>query len=76
MVAHGNIGIGPEKEGVQVEGIGLGIAGEAFLLQPVVSSYHVFQGMEAQAGHDFPEVFGHEAHEVFHIFRFSCKTFS
>lgn len=75
MVAHGNIGIGPEEEGVQVEGVGLGVAGEAFLLQPVVSSHHVFQGMEAQAGHDFPQVFGHETHEVFHIFRFSSKPF-
>lgn len=32
--------------------------------------------MEAQAGHDFPQVFGDEMHEVDNVFRFAFEAFA
>lgn len=46
------------------------------LFQAIVAADHFVDGVEAQAGHNFPQVLCDEAHEVDNVFRFAFEAFA
>ena len=74
VVAYGSVRIGAEEEVFQVDRRSLPVGDVLLLLQAVVAADHFVDGVEAEAGHDFPQVLGDEPHEVDDVFRLALKA--
>ena len=76
MLADRRIRVRTVQEVLQVDRLGFPVAEVIALFQAVIAADHFVDGMEAQAGHDFPQVLCDEAHEVDDIFRFALEAFA
>ena len=76
VLADGSVGVRTVQEVLQVDRLGFPVAEVIALFQAIVAADHFVDGMEAQAGHDFPQVLCDEAHEVDDVFRFALEAFA
>ena len=68
MMADVDIRVRTIEELLQVDRSGLPVRCSIFLFQEIIAADHIVDFVEAQTGHDFPQVPGDEMHEIDDIF--------
>ena len=68
-VSHFRVRIGTEQQTVQIHLRRFPVGGAFPLLQPVGPAHHLIYRMEAQAGHNLPQILRHIFQIIDHVFR-------
>ena len=74
-VSHFRVRIGTEQQTVQIHLRRFPVGGAFPLLQAVGAAHHLIYRMEAQVGHNLPQILRHIFQIIDHVFRFTAEPF-